>query len=253
VVGFNKHENFHRSQYGGTSIATFDRLLQFVQGSGTDPHGLGRWSWIQVGAGEVSTRIVCAYLPCFTRPSSDGKDQWLQTVYNQHGRYFRSMGDNRCPREIFVDHLGQQLAIWKAAGEQILLFCDANSDVYTGILAQCLLNDDIRMTEKCKEVLGHDSPNSHHTGSLPITGIFATSGINCANVLQSAHGAGVGDHRVFIMDIDLSSMIGEDFPKLIRLLGRKLQSKKYAARKAYNISIFDGVLNNTGSLRGTMP
>ena len=234
VVGFNKHENFHRSQYGGTSIATFDRLSQFVQGSGTDPHGLGRWSWIQVGAGEVSTRIVVAYLPCYTPPSPNGKDHRLQTVYNQHGRYFRSMGDNRCPREIFVDHLGQQLAIWKAAGEQILLFCDANSDVYNGILAQRLRKDDIRMTEKCREILGHDSPNSHHTGSLPITGIFATSGINCPNVLQSAHGAGVGDHRVFIMDIDLSSMIGEDFPKLIRLPGRKLQSKKHAARKAYN-------------------
>jgi hypothetical protein len=144
------------------------------------------------------------------------------------------MGDNRCPREIFLDHLGQQLAIWKAAGEQIILFCDANSYVYTGVLAQRLLKDDIRMSEKCREVLGHDSPNSHHTGSLPITGIFATSGINCANILQSVHGAGVGDHRVFIMDTDLSSMIGEDFPKLIRLPGRKLQSKKHAVRKAYN-------------------
>jgi hypothetical protein len=38
------------------------------------------------------------------------------------------------------------------------------------------------------------------------------------------------------MDIDLSSMIGEDFPKMIRLPGRKLQSKKHAARKAYNIT-----------------
>jgi hypothetical protein len=187
-----------------------------------------------VGAGGISTRIVCAYLPCYTRPSRDGKDQRPQTVYNQHGRYFRSMGDNRCPREIFLDHLGQQLAIWKAAGEQIILFCDANSYVYTGVLAQRLLKDDIRMSEKCREVLGHDSPNSHHTGSLPITGIFATSGINRANVLQSVHGAGVGDHRVFIMDTDLSSMIGEDFPKLIRLPGRKLQSKKHAVRKAYN-------------------
>ncbi|KAL3801153.1 hypothetical protein ACHAWO_002724 [Cyclotella atomus] len=55
ITSHNVHEKFNRSQYGGTSIATFDRLSQFVQSSGTDPHVLGRWSWMQVGAGQVST------------------------------------------------------------------------------------------------------------------------------------------------------------------------------------------------------
>ena len=244
ITSHNRHEAYHRSQFGGTSIATFDRLSQFVLSSGVDPHGLGRWSWMRVGAGEKSTILVVAYLPCSTKSCEDSNHHRFQTVYNQHGRYFRSIGDNRCPRTIYVDHLGQQLALWKSTGENIVLFTDANSDVYKGILATRLLKSDIRMTERCKDILGHESPNSHFRGSLPISGIFSTSGVNCVNVFQSAHGAGIGDHRLFVMDIDLASMIGEDFPKLVRLPGRKLQASKYHPRKSYVKSLRGNIVRH---------
>jgi hypothetical protein len=195
ATGHNIHEHFHRSQYSGTCVATFDRLSQFVQSTGSDPHGLGPYSWVQVGAGTVSTRIVSLYIPNTTKVSVHDDKRKRMTVYNQQRRYFRSIGDFRCPRSILVDHIGTQIALWIAAGEQVLLFTDANSDVYRGILAHRLLQDNIRMSEKCRDILGHESPASHSSGSSPITGIFATSGIDCKNVLQSAHGAGVGDHR----------------------------------------------------------
>jgi hypothetical protein len=134
--------------------------------------------------------------------------------------------------------------LWIAAGEQVLLFTDANSDVYRGILATRLASDDIRMTEQCREILGFESPASHSTGSNPITGIFATSGIECKHVLQSAHKAGVGDHHFFVIDVDLSTMIGEDFPQLVRYEGRKLQSKKHKAQKAYNKSLRKNVIQH---------
>jgi hypothetical protein len=234
ITSHNKHERFHRAQYGGTCIATFNRLSQFVQDSGVDPHGLGRYSWFQVGSGDVSTIVVVLYIPCSIKVSESNPDQHRMTVYNQQRRYFRSIGDNRCPRAILVDHIGTQCGLWKAAGKQILLFTDANSDVYGGILAQRLNQDDVRMTEKCKEVLGHESPNSHSTGSLPISGVFATSEIIVRHVFQSAHGGGIGDHRLFVVDVDLSSMIGEDFPQLVRMPGRKLQTKRKSSRKTYN-------------------
>ena len=233
VTSHNLHERFCRSQHGGTSIATFDRLSQFVHSTGSDPHGLGRWSWMQVGAGQVSTRIVCAYIPCSSKPSNDSKTLRYQTVYNQHSRYFRSIGDHRCPRTIFVDHLGKQIALWKAAGEQVILFTDANSDVYRGILAKRLNEPDIRMRELCREILGKESPNSHFRGSTPLTGVFATSEIRGVNAFQSGHGGGIGDHRVFIVDVDMGSLIGEDFPKVVRLPGRKLQASRHKPRKAY--------------------
>lgn len=233
VTGYNVHEDFSRAQHGGTCIATFNRLSQFVQDSGSDPHKLGRWSWMQLGAGQVSTRIVSAYLPCTTKLTSCEGDLKYETVYNQHSRYFRSIGDNRCPRTIFVDHLAQQIAIWRSAGEQVLVFTDANSCVYRGMLAKRLSEPDTLMRELCLEITGKESPNSHFRGQLPLTGVFATPGLVGVNAFQTGHGGGIGDHRMFVIDMDLTSMIGEDFPKIVRLPGRKLQAKKSNPRKAY--------------------
>eukprot|EP00956_Cyclotella_meneghiniana_P021219 scaffold38273_cov70-Cyclotella_meneghiniana.AAC.7 len=212
AYGFNEHENFGRCQYGGTCAASMGKLAQFVQSTGCDPHHLGRWSWLQVGSGSVSTRIVSAYLPCNSNASQWSKKQRRWTVYNQHRRCFQSIGDNRCPRSIFVKHLALQIRQWKAAHENILLFVDANSDVYDGILAKALSADDIDMREVCRDILGHKSPNSHHSGSSPITGIFATSGLACSHVLQSGHNYGIRDHRLFVLDVNLTSLAGKYKP-----------------------------------------
>eukprot|EP00956_Cyclotella_meneghiniana_P038905 scaffold161883_cov46-Cyclotella_meneghiniana.AAC.1 len=70
AVGYNKHEAFNRSQHGGVSLATFDRLSQFVLESGSDPHGLGRWVWMKVSSGSLITIIVVAYLHCKSKAST---------------------------------------------------------------------------------------------------------------------------------------------------------------------------------------
>ena len=116
--------------------------------------------------------------------------------------------------------------------------------MYDGILAKRLKQDDIGMSEQCLKVLGKKSPHSWVRGSSPITGVFATSGLNCTNIFQSAHGYGVGDHRVFVIDVDLSSLIGEDVPKLIRQPGRTLQAKKRSTCKAYNRRVRKNVIRH---------
>lgn len=241
AIGYNRHEKISRSQHGGTSIATFDRLSQFVQESGSDPHGLGRWSWMKVSSGSLTTIIMVAYLPCKSKASATATKQRRETVYNQQGRYFRALGDVRCPRAIFVDHIGQQLELWKQQGHQIILFADANSNIYDGILARELQRDEIRMNDVCEAVLGFKSPNSHASGTLPITGIFATAELTATSVFQSAHGYGLGDHRVFAVDIDLTQLLGPEYSQLVRLPGRKLQAKRYRIRKAYNKSLRDNI------------
>jgi hypothetical protein len=248
--GYNEHENFGRCQYGGTSVATIGKLAQFVKDAGNDPHHLGRWSWIKVSCGSVSTRVVSAYLPCNSKAPSHSqattntKKKRRQTVYNQHRRYFRSIGDKRCPRTIFVDHIALQIKQWKSSGENVLLFVDANSDVYDGILAKALASDDINMKEVCKEILGQKSPNSHVDGTLPITGIFATSGLLCKNVFQSAHMYGIGDHRLFALDVDLASLVGSELPKLVRQPGRRLQATSYKSSKLYCRSFRKNILHH---------
>lgn len=49
VVAHNVHERFSRCQQGGTAVVAFSRLAGFVQDSGRDKSGLGRYSWVKVG------------------------------------------------------------------------------------------------------------------------------------------------------------------------------------------------------------
>ena len=71
--------------------------------------------------------------------------------------------------------------------------------------------------------------------------MFATSDLVAQHVFQSAHGFGLGDHRVFVVDIDLTQLLGSEYSQLVRLPGRKLQAKRYRVRKAYNKSLRDNI------------
>jgi hypothetical protein len=46
---------------------------------------------------------------------------------------------------------------------------------------------------------------------------------------------------MFVVDVDMASLIGEDYPKLVRQPGRKLQAKRHSSRKAYNRSLHKNI------------
>jgi hypothetical protein len=50
-------------------------------------------------------------------------------------------------------------------------------------------------------------------------------------------GYGVGDHRAFIVDIPIESLVGHSPVKIIRPAGRRLNSKMPGCSKAYNASL----------------
>ena len=47
-------------------VAAFSQLAGFIfiQETGVDRTGLGHWSWMKVGTGEHSARIISTYQPC---------------------------------------------------------------------------------------------------------------------------------------------------------------------------------------------
>ncbi len=112
--------------------------------TGVDSTGLGRWSWLYVGGGEKTTRILIAYQPGQPNIITCG-----ETVWDQHVRYFEARGEVRNPRMMFQLDLLSLLCVWKAAGDEILLLGDFNEDVYTGRLSLALSDGDLRMTEVC--------------------------------------------------------------------------------------------------------
>ena len=120
----NKHENIDKFQYGGTAVMAYNEATHRVKATGSDKTGLGRWSWILFeGKHNYTTQIISVYVPC--KSSADR----LQTVYNQHKRYFLRQGINECPCKLMHDHLIKQIKIWQAKAENIVLLVDTNENL----------------------------------------------------------------------------------------------------------------------------
>ena len=227
----NRKELCQRNQYGGTAMMTFGRLSGFVLDRGKDETNLGRWCWILVGTKEKKTRIVVAYQPCQPKASRNRGG----TVFEQHETYFEGQGELRSPRTLFYEALVAQLLVWKGQGEDIVLCGDFNENVYDGRLARRLGEDDLLMTESCREVTGERLPATHNRGnSRAVCAVYSTAGAVPVNATVLEKHRGVGDHRVFIVDFTSESILGTVFPRVVRPDQRKLHCDSVRIREAYN-------------------
>jgi hypothetical protein len=112
---------------------------------------------------------------------------------------------------------------WKAAGDEVLLVGDFNGNVYSGNLAGQLAGNEFQMTKMCLRTTGHRLLSTHIRGQKPINRVFATCGLVCKSVTLLPSREGVGDHRLFLLDITSESILGDVFPHVI-LVSRRLLS-----------------------------
>ena len=178
-------------------------------------------------------RIVTAY-----RPNSGrwrGHVQGAGSVWRQHRRHFRSIGRHGNPRQLFDEDMCAALKSWRRDGEDIILAGDFNDDVYTGSLARSLTHRDIGLQEQFHKLFEEPAPFSHTTGSRPIMGVYATSGVEVTAAFLSKHGAKgtVGDHRLHVFDFTTMSITGLDTPAVKRAEGRNLQCKDHYGKTNY--------------------
>ncbi len=66
---------------------------------------------------------------------------------------------------------------------------------------------------------------------------FTMAGIECANAYILPHRGGVGNHRCFILDFMLSSVIGTRFPNFVRFSTRKLHCKSSCLVQSYKAKL----------------
>jgi hypothetical protein len=124
-----KEKDARRHQYGGNAIFSINNVVHHVLKSGKDGTGLGQWVWTRVwtryrGRNSIVTRVVCAYHPC--KPTGDNK---VHSVYTQHQHYFDEKQDDICPGEAFVRDLCEELDMWLAMGDQVVIALDSNDDM----------------------------------------------------------------------------------------------------------------------------
>jgi hypothetical protein len=80
------------------------------------------------------------------------------------------------------------------------------------------------MKEVIKEYTSEELGPTYFRGSKPIDGIWITPDVQIANACVMPAGYGIGDHRLFIVDIVASSMIGNDPPRIKCPSARRLNT-----------------------------
>ncbi len=183
---------------------------------------MGRWCWILLGGSEGhKTRIITAYNPCKNKNVNSG------TSYQQQRRYFITRKkDLTCPLTLFRNHLITLIKQWRVAGERIILFLDHNEHVIDGSLGKALANKEGPDLREAIRVHTGASPGAtFFRGSRPIDGLWVSSELEISNACIMPFGFGVGDHRAFILDIPLESLVGVNPVKIVRPVSRRLNSR----------------------------
>lgn len=218
VRGYNKHDNIHRGQEGGTAIIGINQATSLVLKSGVDTSGLGRWSWMLLEQlPGHRTRLVSAYQPCANRQGG------YASCYSQQRAYHREQGDRRCPRFLFRLHLITQLRKWRDEGDRIILMMDANEHILRGKFSQMLRQCDLDLSEIVHSRTTAPLPATFIRGSEPIDGAWCTPDLVCLGARFMPFYFGIGDHRAIIVDISEQSMVGCERPRIIRPPARRLQ------------------------------
>jgi hypothetical protein len=143
---------------------------------------------------------------------------------------------------MFKSDLLNLLRAWLTTG-------DDNEDVYSGPLAGDIARDELRMTELYLCTSGICLPSTHTRGRTMINAVFATSGLVCTAVTLLPSLVGVGDHRVFILDIDFRSLLGDVFPRVILVSRRLLNCASDWIKISYIYISSINCLTGTYSLR----
>lgn len=89
-----------------------------------------------------------------------------------------------------------------------------------------------------QEVAGHYTHQplsaAYFRGSKPIVGVWAMSGVEIANACVMPVGYGVGDHRLCVVDIVATPMVGMATPKIIRPPLHRLNTRISSSADKYN-------------------
>ncbi len=132
------------------------------------------------------------------------------------------------------------LTEWREQGDQLIVCLDANEDIYKKSLGKALTAwDGLAMKEVVGGFTGRRLGPTHFRGSKLIDGIWATSNVTISSACVMPVGFGTGDHRLFVIDVQVSLIIGTDPIRVVRPQARCLNTKIPQALEQYNEKLED--------------
>ncbi len=110
----------------------------------------------------------------------------------------------------------KQIKEWREAGERIILFMVHNKHVINEPLGKVLADEEgLDLHEAIVQHTGTSSGATFFRGSKPINGMWVLSNLKISNACVMPFGYGIGDHRAFILDIPIESLVGVDPVKIV--------------------------------------
>jgi hypothetical protein len=93
---------------------------------------------------------------------------------------------------------------------------DHDKHVIEGNLGKALADrDGLDLREAALQHTGNSPGATFFRGSKPIDSIWISSDIDISNACMMPFGYGVGDHRAFILDIPIKSLVGINPVKIV--------------------------------------
>ncbi len=98
---------------------------------------------------------------------------------------------------------------WRADGDKLIVCMDVNENIYSKSISKLLTDtSDLAMVEVVGDFTRQPLPATYFRGSKPIDAIWATPDVKVTGACVMPSGYGIGDHRLFVVDFSLSSIVG---------------------------------------------
>jgi len=214
----NLHENFGSFQYGGTFWIAAGHATTQISALECDPSKLGCWvSCSLMSCLGKKLIIIFTYRPCANTAN------WIRSVVAQHRWFFATTNHYCCLRDAFLSDLGTFIHTHQDAGDSIILLGDMNGNIHHPSLHA------FAMAHHLQETILSRFPSllppatfqcSSWSGSTPIDGTWISADIHVSAAQWCPIQLSPGDHRVMILDVNLTECIGEPRYTIVRPPGR---------------------------------
>jgi hypothetical protein len=122
---------------------------------------------------------------------------------------------------------------------------DHNKHTYDGPLGRALADtSSLGLREAVLQHTGTRTGATFFRGSKPIDGLWVSSNIDIVNVCVMPFKNGVGDHRMFVLDVTLESLIGKTPSKIVCPALQRLNSKVSHCSDTYIKSLEDNIVRH---------
>jgi hypothetical protein len=134
---------------------------------------------------------------------------------------------------------------WQKDGEWLILCLDANENIYRGELGWQLTKlGGLGMREVVGEFTARQLGATHFRGSKPIDGVWTTDDTNMTNACVMPVGFGVGDHRLFVIDLATTTLVGSGTTTVVHPALQRLNTKIHGCADRYNKSLRRNILRH---------